>query len=99
MWYIWYFRTENQQGESEPPSALGSGWERSDNIIDTKIKQNNLFCLFKDSIVGGPRLYSIDTMKQAKHTSEMVVRYVKKDIGYDAIAQEMHSGKHEHVKE
>ncbi len=44
-------------------------------------------------------------MKQTKLESEMEINFVKKNIGYDtnalyiwAIAQEMPTGKHEHIK-
>ena len=50
-------------------------------------------------------LYSIDTMKQIKLEIETEINVVKQIIGYDAkalyvwaIAQEMPTGKHGHIK-
>ena len=83
---------------------------KKDQIIeidedDEPMKRNNLFYLLKDSIVGGPSIIFNRYHESGKTFIRNGEKICKKIIGYDAnalylwaIAQQMPTGKHEHIK-
>ena len=81
-------------------------FNEDDKITKEDQKRNNLFYLLKDSIVGGPSIIFNRYHKAGKTYIRNGEKQCKKIIGYDAnalylwaIAQEMPTGKHEHIKE
>ena len=91
-------------------SATFHLFDEKDQIIkidedDEPMKRNNLFYLLKDSIVGGPSIIFNRYHESGKTYIRNGKKICKKIIGYDAnalylwaIAQEMPTGKHEHIK-
>ncbi len=80
-------------------------FDEEDNVTKEDRKRNNLFYLLKDSIVGGPAIIFNRYHEANKTRIRNGDKLCKKIIGYDAnalylwaIAQEMPSGKHEHIK-
>ena len=80
-------------------------FNEDDKITNEERKRNNLFYLLKDSIVGGPSIIFNRYHEANKTKIRNGDKLCKKIIGYDAnalylwaIAQEMPTGKHEHIK-
>ena len=78
--------------------------DEEDKITKEDRKRNNLFYLLKDSIVGGPSIIFNRYHEANKTKIRDGDKFCKKIIGYDAnalylwaIAQEMPTGKHEHI--
>jgi hypothetical protein len=81
-------------------------FNEDDKITTEDRKRNNLFYLLKDSIVGGPSIIFNRYHEAGKTKIRNGDKQCKKIIGYDAnalylwaIAQEMPTGKHQHIKE
>jgi hypothetical protein len=79
-------------------------FDEEDKITKEDRKRNNLFYLLKDSIVGGPSIIFNRYHEANKTYIRGLNKLCKKIIGYDAnalylwaIAQEMPTGKHEHI--
>ncbi len=80
-------------------------FDEEDKVTKEDRKRNNLFYLLKDSIVGGPSIIFNRYHEANKTYIRGLNKLCKKIIGYDAnalylwaIAQEMPTGKHEHIK-
>jgi hypothetical protein len=80
-------------------------FDEEDKVTKENRKRNNLFYLLKDSIVGGPSIIFNGYHESNKTRIRGLNKKCKKIIGYDAnalylwaIAQEMPTGKHEHIK-
>jgi len=80
-------------------------FDEEDKITNEDRKRNNLFYLLKDSIVGGPSIIFNRCHEANKTKIRNGDKLCKTIIGYDAnalylwaIAQEMPTGKHEHIK-
>ncbi len=80
-------------------------FDEEDKVTKEDRKRNNLFYLLKDSIVGGPSIIFHRYHEANKTKIRDGDKFCKKIIGYDAnalylwaIAQEMPTDKHEHIK-